>query len=413
VETSGAGPQLPRPGGQPPRVAIVSTHPIQYQAPWFRALARRSDLDTMVLYCHQASPREQSQAGFGVEFDWDVSLMDGYRWEFLRNVSSQPEVSFRGLDTPEVAHRITRGEFDAVVLNGWHYKSAWQAMYACWRTGIPVMARGDSHLKTPRHPVKARVKWPFYRMFIPRLDSCLPAGAWSRDYFLHYGAAPDRIFEVPHVVDLDRISAAALQWSEQRVELRRKWGLSEDDAVWMFAGKFIAKKRPLDFVRAIGQARRMGARVSGLMVGDGPLKSDCAAIAAESGAPVSFTGFLNQGEIVPAYIAVDALLLPSDGGETWGLVVNEAMACGRPCFVSDQVGCGPDLIEAGRTGATFPCGDGNTLAALLKQYSDRGQLSAMGQRARMKIERYSPAIAADRLAFAVHSTLTRSRCHPK
>jgi glycosyltransferase involved in cell wall biosynthesis len=393
-----------------PRVAIIDTHPIQYHTPWFRALARRTDLELTVLYCHKSRPQDQAEAGFGVEFEWDVSLMDGYRWEYVPNVASKPGTnSFWGVDNPELANKIARGEFDTVVLNGWHYKSAWQAMQACWRSGTAIMGRGDSNLRTPRSAVKTGAKWPFYRFFISRLDAGLPAGAWSREYFLHYGARPERVFEVPHTVDSDRISGEAARWMEQRGELRRKWDLSEDEMVFVFLGKLIAKKRPLDFIRAIGQARRMGAKVIGLIVGDGVLRQDCEAEAVQSGTPIRFAGFLNQTEIIKAYVAADALALPSDAGETWGLVVNEAMVCGRPCFLSDQVGCSPDLIDQGKTGATFPCADVDRFAALLKQYADRDTLLKMGEQARDKIAAYTPATAAGQLADAVRISLANGK----
>ena len=78
-------------------------------------------------------------------------------------------------------------------------------------------------------------------------------------------------------------------------------------------------------------------------------------------------GFVNQSELPAVYASADVLVLPSDGQETWGLVVNEAMACGVPAVVSDAVGCGPDLIEPGRTGATFPFGDIAALAAAIEE----------------------------------------------
>lgn len=391
-----------------PRVAIVNTHPIQYHTPWFRALAARPDLEVTVLYCYKASPQDQAQAGFGVEFEWDVSLMDGYRWEYLPNVASRPGMNFWGMDTPELSKKIARGEYDAVVLNGWHHRSALQATLACWRSGTAILARGDSNLKTPRSLLKTGVKWPFYRFFVSHLQAALPAGLWSREYFLHYGADPSRVFDVPHTVDSDRISSQAAGWMPKRAELRQKWGLAEEEAVFVFPGKLIARKRPVDFVHAIAQACRMGAKVSGLMVGDGVLRPDCEAAAKESGAPIRFAGFLNQTEIVQAYVAADALALPSDGRETWGLVVDEAMVCGRPCFLSDRIGCSPDLIDPGKTGATFRCGDVDGFAALLKQYADRGALRDMGEHARRKIAAYTPTTAAAQLAEAVHSSLARN-----
>jgi glycosyltransferase involved in cell wall biosynthesis len=249
------------------------------------------------------------------------------------------------------------------------------------------------------------MKWPFYRLFVPRLTACLSAGVWSREYFLHYGAQPSRIFEVPHTVDSKRISKEAAYWMERRSELRRKWNLREEDIVYVFPGKIIARKRPMDFVRALAQARRMGAPVAGLMVGDGALREACEAEAKNSGTSFEFTGFLNQTEIIQAYVVADALALPSDGRETWGLVINETMVCGRPCFLSDQVGCGPDLIEEGKTGATFPCEDIDKFAALLKHYADRPILAAMGENARRKVQDLTPESAAAALAKAVESSL--------
>ena len=73
------------------KLAVVSTHPIQYHAGWFRALAACPDLGVHVYYCQQATPRDQARAGFGVEFDWDVPLLEGYSYSFLKNVGDPPD----------------------------------------------------------------------------------------------------------------------------------------------------------------------------------------------------------------------------------------------------------------------------------------------------------------------------------
>lgn len=377
------------------RLAIVSTHPIQYHAAWFRRFACQPGLSVEVLYCHQTTGIEQGDAGFGVEFDWDVSLLDGYPHRFLENVSRRPGIaSFGGLDTPEIKDIVARERFDAVMVNGWHYKSAWQTLLACWKTGTPVMMRSDSHLRTERSALKRMAKSPFYRWFIAKLDACLPAGLWSREYFLHYGADPDRIFTVPHVVDTDYFRCESQKLGPQRPTLRAGWGLNSE-IVFAFAGKFTEKKRPLDFVHAIGLAARAGAPVAGLMVGDGPLRLACEELVRKDNVPVKFTGFLNQSEIAKAYVAADGLILPSHD-ETWGLVVNEAMACSRACFVSDQVGCGPDLISKGETGAIYPMGDSLKLSELLSTHSaNPALLSYMGGRARKKAEENTVGVAVD------------------
>ena len=126
------------------------------------------------------------------------------------------------------------------------------------------------------------------------------------------------------------------------------------------------------------------------MVGDGKQKIECEEFVRRRKLPVTFTGFMNQTEIVRAYVASDCLVLPSDYGETWGLVVNEAMACGLPAIVSDRVGCHKDLICSGQTGEIFPFGDHNALAELLASLvSNPAKMRSMGKCAKQKVADYS------------------------
>lgn len=390
---------------QPKRLAILTTHPIQYHGAWFRRLASEPGVSIDVFYCHNATAKEQANAGFGVEFNWDVSLLEGYPHRFLKNVAKQPGIAgFSGLDTPEIKDIIARERFDAVMINGWHYKSAWQTMRACWKTETPVMVRSDSHLHTDRPFAKRIAKRPFYSWFISKLDACLPVGKWSSEYFLHYGAAPERLLIVPHVVDTDYFKSESDRLTPQRQILRAQWGLDDSAVVFLFAGKFIEKKRPLDFVRAVSVAGSLNSKVAGLMVGDGPLRGPCEDVVRCNNAPIKFAGFLNQSQMSSAYVAADALILPSDGGETWGVVVNEAMACGLPCFVSDRVGCGPDMIKTGETGGLFPLGDSQELGQIMAEFAvNKERMNWMGDKAREQTEKYTLKFAVDRTLQAVEA----------
>ena len=391
------------------RFAILSTHPIQYHSGWFRGLAAHPDLQIHVYYCHRATPAEQASAGFGVAFDWDVPLLTGYPHSFLRNVADRPgHGGFAGFDTPEIRNIIRCGQYEAVLINGWHYKSAWQAILTCWQSDVKVMVRGDSHLHTVRSLPLRLAKSLAYPRFIPRFDACLAVGQWSRKYFLHYGASPERIFLVPHTVDVDSMGEDANRLRPIRSELRQRWVLDPNATTFLFVGKFTETKRPMDFVRAVREAASQKAEVQGLMVGDGPLRNTCEDFAHTHHVPITFTGFLNQSQIVSTYVAADALVLPS-AGETWGLVVNEAMSCGLTCIVSDRVGCGPDLIEAGRTGAVFQLGDVDGLAALMTGLArDPSQLAFMSTQARRKIQKHSIPAAVEGVLQSLHA-ITGSR----
>lgn len=391
------------------RVAVVATHPIPYYALWYRALAAHPEIDLQVYYGHRASPDDQAQAGFGVPFTWDVPLTDGYVHEFLANVAQRPSVeTFGGCDTPAIAPLIHRERFDAVIVHGWATKSFWQAMTACWASGTPLMVRGDSYLLSDHWWPKRWAKYFVYRRFIPRFDAYLVVGQHARNYYRYYGADERRMFSAPHAVDNDFFAARSAQAASARAAVRAAWGLSPDATVFLFAGKLTPKKRPLDFARAIGGAARRTARVQGLIAGDGPLRPALERAARDEGWPLGFAGFLNQTELPNAYAAADALVLPSSWGETWGLVVNEAMACGLPVIVSDRVGCAPDLIVPDHTGRVVPCGDVDRLTACLADWASRpAHLREMGAQARRHIQRWSIAQAVDGTVAALRAVAGR------
>jgi glycosyltransferase involved in cell wall biosynthesis len=387
-------------------LAILSTHPIQYHAPWFRGLAAHPDLDVHVYFCHKGTPQEQARSGFGVEFDWDVDLLTGYPHSFLKNIAKPAgHGRFGGFDTPEIGKIIREQKYDAVLVNGWNYKSAWQAIWAAWQRGVKVMVRGDSHLHFDRSRSLRLIKRLAYRRFVPRFDACLAPGTWSREYFEHYGARPDRIFFVPHVVDVDFMESESQLCSAERPQFRRQWKLREDSFVFLFAGKFTETKRPLDFVKALCEAAKQGKHIQGLMVGDGPLRPTCEEFVTSHDAPVTFAGFLNQSQIVRAYVCGDVLVLPSIG-ETWGMVVNEAMACGRPCLVSDRVGCGPDLVMGHETGVIFPYGNVATLSSsMVNMATNPVQTTEMRLKARRRLKKYSVQAAVEGVLHALQATV--------
>jgi glycosyltransferase involved in cell wall biosynthesis len=389
-----------RPAGPRPRVGVLATHPVQYYGPWYRTLALCVDLE--VFFAHRPPPRQQGD-GFGVGFEWDVPLLDGYRHRFLRNRASRRDPStFMGCDTPEIATLVRDGRFDAFVVHGWASRSYWQAIAACRRTGTPVLVRGDSQLETARSRLRRALKYPLYRLFIPRFDAYLVVGERARAYLAHYGADPRRMFFSPHAVDNRFFGERADAARAHRAALRDRWGLPKNAVVFLFSGKLVDKKRPGDFVQAVAAAAGRDRAVWGLVVGDGALRASLEAATGEAGAPIRFAGFLNQTAMPEAYAVSDALVLPSDGGETWGLVVNEAMASGLPAVVSDAVGCGPDLVRAGETGQVFPCADVDALAARLGELAaDRAGLAAMGAAARRHVEGYSLERATEAVMAAL------------
>jgi glycosyltransferase involved in cell wall biosynthesis len=357
----------PRLRGEVARLAVLSSHPIQYYGPLFRELAKTVDLQ--VFFAHQPSAEEQGRAGFGTAFTWDVEITAGYRHEFLDNVARRPGVDhFLGCDTPAVGERLAAGDFDAVMLTGWGLKSFLQGAVAAKRLGLPVLVRGDSQLLTPRSGLKAVTKELVYPAFLRLFDSALYVGQRAAAYYRHYRFPEDRLYFSPHCVDTDWFASRAT--GEARSRLRKQLGVSPATALVLFAGKLVPFKRPTDVVEAVAAARRDGLDVEVLVAGDGQLRADLIARAQATETPLHLLGFCNQTAMPEAYAAADCLVLPSDGNETWGLVANEALACGRPVIVSEACGCAPDLARGGEAGRSCAVGDIPAFAAAIRAVVD-------------------------------------------
>ena len=274
-------------------------------------------------------------------------LLDGYRHRWLRNVAESPSLAtFAGCDTPEIGERLAEGDFDAVLVLGWNHKCFLQAIGAAWKLGMPVFVRGDSQLPKSPKRLKAAVKWLPYRLLLPRVSAHLFVGMRNRAYLEHYGVPERRLFFTPHAVDNERFAraATAARDSGETAAIRSALGIPPDAFVVAYAGKLLERKRVDLLIEAVHriQQREAGTSFRLAVIGDGPLADSLAELARAREVPVAWAGFRNQSELPASYAALDGLVLPSDSEkETWGLVVNEAAACGVPSVVSDCVGCAP------------------------------------------------------------------------
>jgi glycosyltransferase involved in cell wall biosynthesis len=365
-------------------------------------------VDLHVFYAHRATAQDQAIAGFGVPFEWDVDLLEGYNYSWLPNHSRRPGVEgFFGCDTPSIRAELGKGTFDAVLVNGWNLKSYWQAVGAARAHNVPVMVRGDSQLLTPRNPLKKAVKNIVYPLLLRAFDAFLSVGSRNTEYLTSYGISPERIFRVPHCVDNDFFRLGALS-AGSTASQRSLYSIPEDATVFLFVGKFLPRKRPLDVLKALDKLKQNYPDACGLFIGTGPLEEVMRAHAVAHGTPCSFGGFLNQSQIGSAYALSDSLVLSSNGQETWGLVVNEAMACGKPAIVSDAVGCVPDLVIEGQTGFSYHEGDVEQLAECMgKLVGDPKLREYMSHQAQNRISQFSLDVACDGVVHALQFLVGR------
>ena len=364
-------------------LAILTTHPIQYQVPIWQALAKAGSVPFEVWYLtdHGMNPSLDTQ--FGKTFSWDIDMLSGYPFRFIKTApGASPVTPWKCRLSEPLREQLRRSGAKALWIQGWQVAAYWQAVREAKMAGAEVWLRAESNDLALTPAWKRPFKQIALRQLFARVDRFLYIGSANKRLYQRYGVSDARLYSAPYAVDNERFNRQARELGPQRTELRRRWAISDDAFCVLFCGKFIRKKRPLDLVEAARSLQADGRlrNIHLLFVGSGELDRElreaCDLVYdAETGhrrmrlaisctSPVtrpraSFAGFLNQTEVSSAYVAADCLVLPSDHGETWGLVVNEALASGLPCLVSDACGCAEDL--AGEE-YSFPMGCPEALA---------------------------------------------------
>lgn len=372
------------------RIAIVTTHPIQYNAPLFARLAATPGLDIMVFYTwSQSAQGGQYDPDFKRTIRWDIPLLEGYPHRFVFNRAKRPGSNhFWGIDNPSLIREIREWKPDAIIIYGWAFRSHLACMrHFCGK--IPVFFRGDSTLLDEQPGYKRFLRRSFLRWVYRHIDFALCVGQNNQAYYLAHGLRPEQLVRAPHAIDNVRFAAEETRRTASASARRHELGIADDKLVLLFAGKLESKKDP-GFIIQLAKVLQDPA-FHFVLVGNGHLEDELKK-AAEGDIRIHFLGFQNQQAMPEIYRMADVVVLPSRWNETWGLAVNEAMACGRPVIVSDHVGCAPDLIEQGRTGWVFRCDSENEVDVakwLRKARSVPGLLRDMGRMAAEKIEAYS------------------------
>jgi glycosyltransferase involved in cell wall biosynthesis len=374
------------------RLAYLVSHPIQYQAPLLRLLAREPQIHLKVFFGANIVEGFRDP-GFGTAVKWDVPLLEGYDHEFLPALASREITSVRPLNWG-IGRRLKQGAFDVLWVHGYTRLASLSGILAAKRLGLKVMVRDEANGGAARRSVaRAGARRLFYAALARVADAFLAIGTLNREYYRRHGIAADRIFSVPYAVDNAFFRERAIDAGRRREELRRELGLTAVRPVILFSGKLVPRKGPMLLAEAYKQLSRDGRSEPEpylLFAGDGELRGAIEKMAADLGwRSMRVLGFKNQTELPALYDLCDLFVLPSFY-EPWGLVVNEVMNAGRPVIVSDKVGCWPDLVKPDVNGGVFPAGDGQALARVMaRMLADRGGLLRMGEASRGVIGKWS------------------------
>jgi len=357
------------------RLAVLITHPVQYFQPVFAALARDPLLELLVVFGCDHGIQISHDPDFGLAFAWDCSPTAGFPHVFVSDVPLGDLSRWqKALPLAQRAcEHIRSFRPDHVLVFAYTPIFITFCTLLLRQAGLRLMLRADGTDRAfPRTWVKGLIKDVVLRFWYRQFEAVFPIGGDSNDHFARLGVPSQRRYPVSYAVNTAFFADLVRQWSPQREQLRRELGIGPTDLVLLWSAKMTQVKNPLLVIEALKQLpEALRCRFWLVAMGDGPLRSRFETEArSEFESRSCFLGFRNQSELGQGYSIADALVFPSQQGETWGLVVNEALQFGLAVLASDHPGCVRDLLLNGDdapVGSTvFPSGDATALASAFR-----------------------------------------------
>jgi len=372
------------------RVVILTEIISPYRIPLFNALARHEGLDLHVIFLAETDPNLRQWQVYKEEIKFSYQVLPAWR----KLLSGYNTLLNRG-----VARALAAVAPDVILCGGYNYLAFWRALLWAHFRNIPFLLWSESTLQDMRrgHVLVEFMKGEFF-------DKCsgfVVPGRSAMEYLRAYKIREERIFTAPNAVDNDLFAAGATLARQVPDARRRELGLP--DPYFLFVGRLVPEKGVFDLLSAYAKLNEALRQKVGLVfVGDGASRRQLERQAA-SVAPgvIRFPGFAQRDQLAAYYALAQALILPTYT-DTWGLVVNEAMACSLPVILSRAAGCAADLVKQEWNGLLVQPGDVPALAVAMEMLAQQPEVcAAMGLNSRRHISHYSPAGWSVGLARAV------------
>lgn len=382
------------------KLKVLASHPVQYQAPFLQELIK-AGLEVEVGFYHQgAALSPQIDTQFGIAVQWDIDLLGGYPHRFFKQGFANFSIREQLTLLPALALWSLRNRNEPLLLIGWFAHIIWIIWLLRILLNYPTLIYGDNTLASYEAvPKPASRKW-LLRWLITHSHACMYVGQRNREFYQMMGAESSRLYHMPHSIDNTRFHEAVQREHPDRKKWCTHYKLNAHLPTFLFCGKLTANKRPFELLQAY-YAAGLQDKTQLIYVGEGQQRSIIEQfIQTKNLENVHLLGFFNQSQMPTAYVLGEVLCLLSEG-ETWGLVVNEALACGRPAIVSDTVGCAADLITP-ETGWVVPFDDPQKLIETMQDaYKQRESWREMGDRGRQLIADYNFGAMAEGIMAAL------------
>jgi glycosyltransferase involved in cell wall biosynthesis len=375
----------------------VFPEPTSYRAPLFDTIAARADIDLLIAY----AARTVAGRTWEVDIRHPHVFLSGFRLPGALKVLRHEYPI-----TPGIVGILERNRPDVVVVSGWSTFGAQAAIIWCRVRGVPYVLVVESHDYVPRRAWRRFVK----NLVVPRIvrsaAGVLVTGSLVRASMIARGAGDNRIQIFANTIDVADFKSRADALAAKRSELRTFLGIRDHDVAVVCVARLVEDKALDTLIRAAAAA---GPPVVAVLVGEGAEQQRLEELASRLGVRVVFTGVVDWNRIIEIYVASDVFALVSRH-ETWGVVVNEAAACGLPLVLSDHVGAAHDLLEVGQNGLLVPPDDVSATAKALRELAaDETMRLRFGQRSRQIMEEWGYARSVQSFVTLVETAQLLSR----
>lgn len=373
------------------RLLLLSEIISPYRIPVFNALAQHEAVDLHVVFLAETDAALRQWLVYKDDIHFSYEVLPSWRFRLGKH---------NVLLNWGLRSRLKKFSPSVIICGGYNYFASWEALSWAQRHHVDLILWSESN----RHDIRGGRLWieSLKARFLSRCARFVVPGRASREYLQSLGSTQE-IVTAPNAVDNGWFRVRAESVRVHAAEFRVKFGLPE--RFLLFVGRLVPEKGVFDLLDAYAKLEgNLRSQVGLVFAGDGSSRQELER-RAQRIAPgtIRFPGFAHREDLAGLYALAEVLILPTHS-DTWGLVVNEAMACGLPIIVSDVAGCAADLVEDGCNGYVVPPRDLEKLSLAIDPIVRNPELGPrMGAHSSERIRDFSPEACARGLADAALS----------
>jgi len=324
------------------KLAIVTNIIAPYKVPFFSRLSKFPGIELTVY--SGAKTHKHRRWVIKDEYDFKHKILKG----IVVNLANKHNDPICLHIQPSVFYELYKDKTDIVICVGYVPLTPIISFLFCKIFKKPFIMWSGTIIKSEQSK-KNIFKRFAKKIIIKKSNAYLAYGSYAKDFLIKYGAKDKNIFICSNAVDNEYFSQGCKRHGREIEKIKEQLGV-RDNKIILYVGQLIKRKGVFDLLKAFKLIKKEVQNVSLLIIGNGPIEIKLKQYCRENDlVDVIFVGFRQKDELIKYYAIADIFVLPSSN-EVWGLVINEAMACGLPIITTNKVGASGDIVKNGING---------------------------------------------------------------